>query len=226
MGGRIELELGQIIKAHCNRCGPDTRHKVLHIAKQRFEDDVNTEFEENSYYTLQCEGCHSVKLREDWYGSWSGNGEPTYFPPPSLRKQPEWVNRWWQPPALGNPVFIICREVYNALQNNLPHLAAMGVRAVLEQAMISKIGGDRRSFAQNLRALADQGHVSTMMRDRLERVLDAGSATIHRGHTPSSEDLTTLVDIMEHVIESLYFHDASVARLAGRTPPRQSKAAS
>ena len=117
------------------------------------------------------------------------------------------------------PVFAICKEVYSALQNNQPHLAAMGVRAVLELAMIDKIGGDRRRFDDNLDALYNQGHVSLLMRERLASVLDVGSATIHRGHTPSNDDLSILVDI----IESLYIHEADVKRLAERTPPRPPK---
>ncbi|WP_338084237.1 DUF4145 domain-containing protein [Cupriavidus gilardii] len=129
--------------------------------------------------------------------------------------------KWWlQSPIFGNPTLMICKEVYRALQNNQPHLAAMGVRAVLEQAMIDKIGGDRRSFSSNLNELYNQGHVSLLMRQRLESVLDVGSATIHRGHTPSESDLTTLVDIMEHVIESLYIHEPEVKRMAERVPPR------
>ncbi|SHL40013.1 hypothetical protein SAMN05216428_102279 [Nitrosospira sp. Nsp11] len=36
-------------------------------------------------------------------------------------------------------------EIYVALQNNLPRLATMGVRALLEKIMISKVG-DQGTF--------------------------------------------------------------------------------
>lgn len=218
----MELQIGQITTVFCNSCG-QTRHEVLHMAKQRFEEDEDGHFEQNTYYTLQCCGCLSVKLRQDWYASWSGpGGEPMYFPPPSLRREPDWIGKWWMQSGMikDNPTLSICREVYRALQNGQRHLAAMGVRAVLEQAMIDKIGGDLRGFDANLDELYRLGHVSALMRDRLGAVVDAGSATIHRGHTPTDADLGTLGDVMEHVIESLYIHEADVARMAQRTPPR------
>ncbi|MGN8061243.1 DUF4145 domain-containing protein [Ralstonia sp. 22111] len=218
------MEVGETVYTFCNRCGNNTWHKVLHIAKQAFNQSGDPDFyEESTYYTLQCGGCHGVKLREDWYGG-SGDEQISFYPPPSRRKEPQWLVKWWMQTALtSNPTLMICKEVYRALQNEQPHLAAMGVRAVLEQAMIDKIGGDRRSFDENLDELYRNGHVSLLMRQRLESALDVGSATIHRGHTPSKEDLQTLVDIMEHVIQSLYVHEADVARMAGRTPPRPPK---
>lgn len=218
------MKVGDTIKAWCNSCGGSKWHAVLNVAQQIFpRESENDQEEEYFYSTLQCRGCDNVLLAENWYvnGQDMQDGVPNYYPPPSLRRRPDWLWRWWGMSGLvAKPVFLICQEVYKALQNSQPHLAAMGVRAVLELAMIDKIGGDRRSFDENLNALYDQGHVSLLMRERLAAVLDVGSATIHRGHTPSTDDLNVLVDIMEHIIESLYIHEADVKRLAERTPQR------
>jgi hypothetical protein len=218
------MQVGATVKAWCNSCGGSKWHTVLHVAQQNFPRESEYDQDEDNFYSmLQCRGCDNVVLQKDWYvdGQDMQGGHPSYYPPPSLRKRPDWLLRWWGTSGLqAKPVFLICQEVYTALQNNQPHLASMGVRAVLELAMIDKIGGDRSRFDENLAALYSQGHVSLLMRERLTTVLDVGSATIHRGHTPSSDDLNTLVDIMEHVIESLYIHEADVKRLAERTPPR------
>ncbi|WP_172966218.1 DUF4145 domain-containing protein [Cupriavidus pauculus] len=149
-----------------------------------------------------------------------GESTVTDYPPAALRKPPKWMSRWFGPQGLKEPVRVICNEIYKALQNDMPHLAAMGVRAALEQAMIDKIGGDHRGFDENLEKLFQQGHVSLLMKKQLESVLDVGHATIHRGHIPSEEDLNVLVGVMEHVIESLYVHEEAVKRMAERTPPR------
>ncbi|WP_242560038.1 DUF4145 domain-containing protein [Pandoraea capi] len=162
-----------------------------------------------------------MKLLEEWDSS--GMPEPalTHYPARVIRKEPSWMFRWWMSSADGDkPAMTICREVYRALQNDQPHLAAMGVRSVLELVMIDKIGGDLNRFDANLNALFEKGHVSMLMRDRLKKVLDAGSATIHRGHTPSADDLETLVDVMEHIVESLYVHEYGVQKLTERIPPR------
>ncbi|MFT0733833.1 DUF4145 domain-containing protein [Ralstonia wenshanensis] len=220
------MDIGSTVYTHCNHCG-ETWHQVLHKAKQVYDNESDPAFyEETTYYMLQCGGCHSVKLRADWYAPGNGGQDVTsFYPPRQVRKEPAWMVKWWLQTALvSNPALMICKEVYKALQNEQPHLAAMGVRAVLEQTMIEKIGGDRRSFDANLDELLDKGYISALMRQQLAVVLDAGSAAIHRGHTPTKEDLLTLVDIMEHVIQSLYIHEEDVKRVAARTPPRPPRA--
>jgi len=214
--------VGDYLECFCNGCRRSTWHTVLHALSQHYGDENG--YEEWTDYTLRCEGCRIVKLRNDWAGSGMGDEvATTYYPPASLRREPEWVSRWWGTPGLKDPVRQICQEVYKALQNGMPHLAAMGVRSALEQVMIDKIGGDQDRFDKNLDELYKQGHVSLLMRERLQSVLDAGSATIHRGHTPTKADLDILVTVMEHVIESLYVHEHEVKRMAARTPKRPRK---
>lgn len=208
----------------CNTCSTESFHAVLHTAAQHWhdeDDEENHHDEHTNFWMLQCLGCDCVKLQEDW--SMLGMSPvTTYYPPARLRKEPNWMHRWWLSSASTNPpALTICREVYRALQNDQRHLAIMGIRAVLELAMIDKVGGDQQTFGKNLDALHDAGHVSRLQKDRLKSVLDLGSATIHRGHSPSKEDINTCVDIMEHVIESLYIHEDDVKRMADRVPPRQ-----
>jgi 2,4-dienoyl-CoA reductase-like NADH-dependent reductase (Old Yellow Enzyme family) len=71
------------------------------------------------------------------------------------------------------------REVYEAVRNELRQLAVMGIRAILEQVMISNIG-DRGSFKANLEALQEAGYISLIQFDALDKVLEAGHAVTHR----------------------------------------------
>ncbi|WP_092291144.1 MULTISPECIES: DUF4145 domain-containing protein [unclassified Cupriavidus] len=225
----MDATMAEKRKVFCNVCSHETNHAVLHAVSQHWHEggeDYGYGYEEHcSYLMLQCLGCESVKLREDWNASHHRDVVTNYYPPPTFRKEPKWMMAWWMSSGRADPppAMLICKEIYKALQNDQPHLAAMGVRAVLEQVMIDKIGGDKNSFAKNLAALCDDGHVSRLQKERLQTVLDAGSATIHRGHTPSKEDLVTLVDIMEHVIESLYIHDDQVRQTSARVPPRSAR---
>ena len=95
----------------------------------------------------------------------------------------------------------------------------MGIRALLEQIMIAKVG-DHRSFAKNLQEFEAAGYVSSKQKERLETILEAGHATIHRSFLPSKVDLVALVDIAESVIETTYLHDSQVKELRKRIPPR------
>jgi uncharacterized protein DUF4145 len=166
---------------------------------------------------LRCNGCDDIKFR---YMPWcSGDDGPTitYFPPSIFRPKPGWLNiLWFQGGAV---VQELLSEVYSALQNNQPRLAAMGVRATLEQIMVSKVG-DQGSFAKNLAEFQAKGFVSPVQRERLEAILDAGHASIHRSYKPSQVDLVTLVDLSEHIVETVYLHESAVASLKNRVPPR------
>ncbi len=44
---------------------------------------------------------------------------------------------------------------------------------------------------------------------------------IHRTFIPSTQDVITLVDIVEHVVETVYLHEAKVKKLKVRVPPRK-----
>ena len=95
----------------------------------------------------------------------------------------------------------------------------MGIRAMFEQIMIAKVG-DQGTFAGNLRRFHDDGFISTVQRDSLDNLLQAGHATIHRMFKPSEVDLTTALDIIEGVFAAIFVHPDSAERLAKRVPDR------
>lgn len=72
----------------------------------------------------------------------------------------------------------------------------MGARSVIETAMVSKVG-DQGTFADNLQALQDNGHLSKTNRQFLEAALEAGNAAAHRAHRPTAKRLNTVMDIVE-----------------------------
>jgi hypothetical protein len=103
-------------------------------------------------------------------------------------------------------------EIYQATQNNLPRLAMMGVRALLEQVMIAKVG-DRGTFVEHLKGFHESGYISVVQFDVLTKVLDAGSAVMHRGFAPEKKHLDTAIDVMEGILAALYVHNQDVKAL-------------
>lgn len=110
-------------------------------------------------------------------------------------------------------------EVYKALQNGMPRLAAMGVRATLEAIMVDKVG-DQKSFKANIDKFAEEGHIARNQVGRIMSVLDAGGAVIHRGYVPTDADVIAMVDLTENLVESIDFHDEPIQAVAKRVPPR------
>lgn len=209
-------------KAHCNECGGARNHEVLHSEKTRWDDDESGVSGGNTYETLKCMGCDNIKLRHTSWHSEDDGPTVNYFPAAIFRPSPRWFSELWLSPSTDDFVEKLLKEIYVALQNNLPSLAAMGVRSLIEKVMISKTG-DKGSFAKNLDEFEKQGYVSKIQRERLETILDAGHAAVHRTFTPSTQDVITLVDIAEHIVETVYLHEGKIKVLKRRVPPRKAK---
>ena len=193
---------------------------VLHREESHWLDDHSSMSGSEVHELLRCCGCDVIKLRLTSSDTESDAVRIHYFPPAIFRRAPDWLlDLWLELKQDDSFVEVLLREIYFALQNNLPALATMGIRALLERIMISRVG-DKGSFGKNLAEFERLGHVSSRQRQRLETILDAGHAAIHRAFVPNSSDVVTLLDIAEHVVESVFLHDSRVTELRKRVPPR------
>jgi hypothetical protein len=206
--------MAEPIQAPCEQCERETLHQILHAAEPPKRRPGTTKYE-----TLQCGGCGTVSLKRTW--TYARRMFVHYYPPPIARKFPNWweILKSEYKSERSNFVALIW-EIYIAAQNELPSLAMMGIRAVLEQLMIAKVG-DRGSFGKNLSAFADAGYISTIQHDHLQKVLDAGHAVIHRKFSPELENLNTALDVMEDVFATIYVHSDNIQRM--QVPERQTR---
>jgi Domain of unknown function (DUF4145) len=207
-------------RAHCNACAGERNHVVLHHVLSDWRDKETNEYGSDTYETLQCAGCDAIKLRHTQVFSGQPDRSVTYFPAATFRRRPEWfVDLLCALPVDDNYTLGLLNEIYVAMQHNLLRVAAMGIRALLESVMINKVG-DQGSFKSNIAEFEAQGFVSRIQASRLSSILDAGSATIHRGYSPTREDVVILIDIAEHIVESVFVHSPKISALVGRVPKR------
>jgi len=195
---------------------------TLHSEKKSWSDDEGL-FGKNIYEVLKCLGCDAIKLRHTLFFVADPVPIVNYFPPSVFRKRPDWLSSgklYFELEAEELFVGSLLEEIYTALQNDQRCLAAMGIRALLEQIMIAKVG-DQNTFLKNLMAFEAAGYVSSKQREQLETILEAGHATIHRSFIPAKDDLIALVDITESVIAITYLHGSQVEALQKRIPPRK-----
>ena len=175
-----------------------------------------------TYETLKCLGCDNIKLRFTAWDSDSEGKRIYYFPPATNRSKPKWMfyDLWAVSTQEDKFVEELLDEIYVALHQDLSRLATMGVRSLLERIMISKTD-DQGTFSKNLSKFESLGYVSNIQRERLEVILEAGHAAIHRPYTPSAQDVNTLLDITEHIVEAIYIHGEKVADLRKSIPRRR-----
>jgi hypothetical protein len=176
----------------------------------------------DSYELIECGGCGRISLRHAWTWLDDGKMEVRYFPSPMSRRQPDWslnlilgFEGGPEEEQLGN----LFGEIYQAIAADQVLLGAMGIRAFLERVMIAKVG-DKGTFANNLKAFHEGGYISQVQKEAMSKVLDAGSAVIHRLFKPTAEELNTALDIMEGIYAAIYVHGQAASKIADRVPPR------
>jgi Domain of unknown function (DUF4145) len=157
---------------------------------------------------------------------WGSKDNPptiVYYPPVISRRAPLWVDddlfSLLHPVGVPAKICVLMREVYTAVQNASTRLAAMGIRAALESVMIERVG-DRGNFKANIDAFQEAGYLSLRQAMSLDSILEAGHAAIHRGWEPSNEDIITLLNITESLIEIVYLHEHFACDLGKKLPKR------
>lgn len=213
--------------ARCNRCMRSTKHELLAQARDegvRVENEHWHPFWTQISEMLACCGCGEVIFRRYyWEDYWFPHDmieakilqelSPTYYPPIIGRREPPWLHQ------LGKDIPPLMKEVYLALHTGSNRLAAMGTRTVLDLVMNEQIG-DVGVFSKKLDTLLGEGLVTKSERDILEAALDVGSAASHRGHAPKPEELSAIMDIIEHLLQKIYILPSKVASLKAATPPK------
>lgn len=208
------------IFSRCNRCQGETRHKELKQVVRDHERDDNwghhTEWSE-TFRMLECCGCGSIQMRvEYWHSDIPlDDSDYDYYPPRISRRIPEWSRE------LPDDWAALMQEVYGALASDSRRLAVMGARTLID-LYLAETAGDHGTFASRLDRLVQDGYLAKNAKDTLEAALEAGNAAAHRGHTPNSNDLGLVMDIVENLLHA-HVLKIKAAKLKARTPPRSPK---
>lgn len=231
-------------KAECSKCG-GVRNCDIRGKHTKSYDDEHF-WSQTVWYILECRGCEDVFVKtvdtnsEEYDQAYSvdGSGEVIttmvetiqYWPALSQRKEPEWMSEYGVDAENMRVLHAPLRELYGALNNDLRMLAAIGIRTVYDIAS-ELLGIDPAlGFGQKLDALLDGKHIGPLDKERLEVIVDAGSASAHRGWLPQLADLATMMDVLEHFINEAFFVPVRRKRLneealkvKGTVPPKPAR---
>jgi hypothetical protein len=207
--------------SHCNECGQETEHNIVHKAvRRRSYDDGQYSVEMGSTWTIvQCAGCKEVSMRRvDWCSEddpMDGPSPSTFFPARVSRRKPVWLTR-----ENAHSTYVgMLEEVYAALHADSRRLAMMGARAIID-VVITRTVGDQGNFTKGLDELEKNDLIGKRDRAIIEAAIEAGSAAMHRGHQPTTDDVNVVIDIVERMIQAEIL-EAKAKELAATTPPRK-----
>jgi Domain of unknown function (DUF4145) len=203
-------------RAPCSYCLIETEHNELHSVDRSYEGAIW------HFTLLECAGCKAILLREGYSTNSSDYTDIRYYPSPASRRVHDWVYDL-SVGVIGGPrarfagLGDLFLEIYQAVRGGQLRLAIMGIRALIEQVMIHKVG-DKGTFAKNLEAFQQARYISLVQRDALNDILDAGHAAIHRSYTPTEKDIQIALDIIEGVMAAIFVHADAAKKVSERYP--------
>ncbi len=195
----------KIRKVFCRKCKQVTRHSLLNHAEVKEWWEEIGEGQSFDYFTLQCLGCETVCLLEEYFYSedmdpFTGKQEPrtTLYPSPFVKRVK--VEKSYHLPDVVNKVYLECVK---ALNSELLILGAIAIRVVIEAiCRDKKIKG--ANLKQKIDTLVDKGFMTKDGAKLLHLTRIVGNFSAHEMKKHKFEDLEVCLDIVETVLQNIY----------------------
>lgn len=196
----------EIIFSLCKSCAKSTRHLVLfcHV----HETDPEGYHERDSWGVIRCEGCWTVsfqhrnddfeQVREDDNGNMEHTVSITSYPRAVPYHKPLQGTYWV--PALIRKVY---RQTLSAYGEEAYVLASIGLRATIE-AVCNHLNVSGANLEKRIDQLHKGGYVSNGDKKRLHAIRFLGNDAAHEVKEPSEADLKVALDIVEHLLNSVF----------------------
>lgn len=193
------------IKSYCRDCYKNTNHKILAVETESYRDDYECDI---SFEILQCLGCDVKSFRRVFYDiesaypsyddKWEVPEDITLYPK-AVEGHKE-ISDLWQLPRI---VQIIYSEVLIALREDSKVLSGLGLRAAVE-AVCNDLNISGRNLEVRINKLATSGYISKNDAERLHGIRFMGNDAAHDIKKPKDESLSVALQIVEHLIASVY----------------------
>jgi len=211
------------IKAECPECSGTKHCSILFETENSWSSDDGQLDGWDRHEVLQCGGCktiffrHLSKFSEDWDPETGPLLRCTYYPAIEIVSRIERFNYF---SAMGKKGWGLSQEIYKAINGDIPRLAAMGIRSLIELLAEQLAGKKHDTFAESMASFVDGGWISTMQMKILDAALELGHGTIHRGHAPKMDEVQSALDIVESIIELVIVNKKKADELNESVPPR------
>lgn len=213
---------GTTIFSFCNGCCRETAHDVVETRTVLIDDPaaLKSQWEHRVYLVVRCRGCSEYAVREEWRNDEFSLMKVIFHPPRLWRRAPDWmVYLEREDPNLKE----LLDEVYSAMNNQQARLLSMGVRSVLDRVMTLILEGDTGGFEQKLEKMVESGHLTEKQRANLDVVIDAGSASTHRGFRPPRALLEEMVIVMDGIVREHFITGPMLKTARLNIPPKPSR---
>lgn len=192
------------VKSNCRSCAQITKHALLHEVVK--EGDYDYYAEKYLWQTLECMGCETVGFRmvhvdmEDTDDEGKPTATKTYHRYPGALVSHKELEYLWAVPDLIRKVY---KETVSAYAVGSKVIAGMGLRATIE-AICNHLNVSGRTLDKRIDSLHKSGTISSSDKKRLHAIRFLGNDAAHEIREPASHDLRVALEIVEHLIKSVF----------------------
>lgn len=216
---------GAKIREFCGECRTKTNHEILHSVKKtatyEFVDELGYLSWRGEYQIVQCKGCDTISYRTDSWFSESEDPEMgfdgvtiTLYPErnPDDRK----ILFFADIPDNIEPIYY---EIIESFNKQLYLLCAGGIRAIIEgtckylgieNGVVPETHSNsgkaekKNNLQGKIYGLLSAGKIRDQEAEFLHEVRFLGNRTLHELKTVGKEELALSIDIVEHILASIF----------------------
>ena len=225
---------GEKFKAFCATCKTETNHVVTQSVDTIGSETITYEPDDNDqdtidwsdrYQIIQCMWCDTFSFRhknwfseaQEYYGPNDYNDGTTTVLYPQRSKDILNAKDFYSAPRNLRAIY---KEVVNCFNGDSPVMCAAGLRATIEglcaengvtdgPVKVTKIDGTievkrKDNLEGKISGLCEKGILTERSADILHEHRYLGNSAVHELSRPAENDLRLAIEIVEHVLESLY----------------------
>ncbi len=208
---------GKEIWAPCGTCGKTTAHEALTQVDLR-DGTPDGEFQWGSEnYTIKCCGCKTVSFcQESTTSDDVGYDESGDFE--HIVTQKVYPGRVSGRPVLedyyrlSHGIANIYKQTHEAICSKQTILAGIGLRAIVE-AVCEEKAAEGHNLLKKIDDLIVKGVITQSGADILHTIRLMGNASAHEVQANSEEELSTALEVVEHLLLGVYLIPQKAAKL-------------
>jgi hypothetical protein len=195
----------KILKSYCGECNKVTNNDVLSEHSESHRDEYACDIH---YQIIQCRGCDTKSFRKVFFDieaafpssndRWEVPEEITIYP--KVVKGHKKLQDIYELPDIVRNIY---SEILLALKEDAKVLAGLGLRTAVE-AVCNDLKIPGRNLEIRINKLAAAGYISKNDAERLHGIRFMGNDAAHDIKMPKDEALSVALQIVEHLMLSVY----------------------
>ncbi len=200
--------VGEEFSVPCVRCDIETKHEVVASVDITEVYDFGQITEWTSYQIVRCRGCDTHSFRrsntstedvvQDFLGETYQALEVDVYPP-RLAGRRKLRNSLYLPAKVKK----IYNETHTALSSDLPMLAGVGIRSLVE-AVCQEKEAKGKDLKAKIEDLVTQGFLTPSGAEILQKLRLMGNETVHEMKRHNTRKLGIAFDVVEHLLLGVY----------------------